>query len=121
MGMAVDANVLIYERMREEARLGRSTIAAVRVRLQAGARDHRRLASDRADRGDRAVRARLRPDPRLRRRLRHRHRQHALHRLSADAPDRRDLGAADAAEDRAALRISDMPLRLIPDDTTFPS
>jgi protein-export membrane protein SecD len=28
MGMAVDANVLIYERMREEARLGRSTIAA---------------------------------------------------------------------------------------------
>jgi protein-export membrane protein SecD len=28
MGMAVDANVLIYERMREEARLGRSTLAA---------------------------------------------------------------------------------------------
>jgi protein-export membrane protein SecD len=28
MGMAVDANVLIYERMREEARLGRSTISA---------------------------------------------------------------------------------------------
>jgi protein-export membrane protein SecD len=28
MGMAVDANVLIYERMREEARVGRSTIAA---------------------------------------------------------------------------------------------
>jgi protein-export membrane protein SecD len=29
MGMAVDANVLIYERMREEARLGRSTISAI--------------------------------------------------------------------------------------------
>jgi protein-export membrane protein SecD len=28
MGMAVDANVLIYERMREEARSGRSTIVA---------------------------------------------------------------------------------------------
>jgi protein-export membrane protein SecD len=28
MGMAVDANVLIYERMREEAHLGRSTIAS---------------------------------------------------------------------------------------------
>ncbi len=28
MGMAVDANVLIYERMREENRLGRSTIAS---------------------------------------------------------------------------------------------
>src|SRR5690606_11576232 len=26
MGMAVDANVLIYERMREESRVGRSTI-----------------------------------------------------------------------------------------------
>jgi len=29
MGMAVDANVLIYERMREEAHAGRSTIAAL--------------------------------------------------------------------------------------------
>jgi len=29
MGMAVDANVLIYERMREEARAGRSTISAL--------------------------------------------------------------------------------------------
>ena len=29
MGMAVDANVLIYERMREEARAGRSTITAI--------------------------------------------------------------------------------------------
>ena len=29
MGMAVDANVLIYERMREEAHGGRSTIAAL--------------------------------------------------------------------------------------------
>jgi protein-export membrane protein SecD len=29
MGMAVDANVLIYERMREEAHAGRSTIAAI--------------------------------------------------------------------------------------------
>jgi protein-export membrane protein SecD len=31
MGMAVDANVLIYERMREEYRLGRSTIASFEV------------------------------------------------------------------------------------------
>lgn len=29
MGVAVDANVLIYERMREEAHLGRSTISAI--------------------------------------------------------------------------------------------
>jgi len=29
MGMAVDANVLIYERMREEAKSGKSTIAAL--------------------------------------------------------------------------------------------
>jgi protein-export membrane protein SecD len=29
MGMAVDANVLIYERMREEARVGRSTVSAI--------------------------------------------------------------------------------------------
>ena len=103
MGMAVDANVLIYERMREEAHNGRSTIAVVRGRLRTRACDDRRLAPDRADRRDRALRARLRPDPRLRRRLRHRHRLHALHRLSADAADRGDLGAADAPEDRAAI------------------
>lgn len=29
MGMAVDANVLIYERMREEAKLGRSAVSAI--------------------------------------------------------------------------------------------
>ena len=29
MGMAVDANVLIYERMREEVRAGRSPISAI--------------------------------------------------------------------------------------------
>jgi preprotein translocase subunit SecD len=29
MGMAVDSNVLIYERIREEARIGRTPIAAV--------------------------------------------------------------------------------------------
>lgn len=29
MGMAVDANVLIYERMREESKLGRSTVSAI--------------------------------------------------------------------------------------------
>ena len=37
MGMAVDANVLIYERMREEARLGRSTISAIESGFTAGA------------------------------------------------------------------------------------
>ena len=55
MGMAVDANVLIYERMREEARAGRSTIAALDTGFTQGLRDHHRLAPDRADCRDRPV------------------------------------------------------------------
>ena len=58
MGMAVDANVLIYERMREEAHAGRSTIAAIDTGFRQRLRHHHRLASDRADRRDRAVLAR---------------------------------------------------------------
>ena len=73
MGMAVDANVLIYERMREEAHAGRSTIAAHRHRVQTAFAHHHRLASDRADRRDRAVLAGLGADPRLRRHPGHRH------------------------------------------------
>ena len=67
MGMAVDANVLIYERMREEAQLGRSTINAIEAgfsRALATIVDSNLTTLIAAHR---PLRARLRPDPRLRR------------------------------------------------------
>ena len=45
--MAVDANVLIYERIREELRAGKTPIAAIDAGLHARLRHHRRLASSR--------------------------------------------------------------------------
>jgi len=41
--MAVDANVLIYERIREEAHLGRSIISALDAGFKGGFCDDRRL------------------------------------------------------------------------------
>ena len=46
IGMAVDANVLIYERIREENHAGRSVISSLGFRLQARLRDHRRFERD---------------------------------------------------------------------------
>ena len=103
MGMAVDANVLIYERMREEAHNGRSTIASFESGFQfalATIVDSHLTALIAAIalfalgsgpiRGFAvafAIGIVL----------------HALHLLPADAADRGDLGSADAPEDRAAI------------------
>ncbi len=81
MGMAVDANVLIYERMREEQNAGRSAIAAIDTGFSRALVDHHRLAHHDADRRARAVLSWLGPDPRLRRHARHRHHHHAVHGL----------------------------------------
>ena len=55
MGMAVDANVLIYERMREEAHAGRSIIAALDTGFRKAFGTIIDSHLDRADRRDRAV------------------------------------------------------------------
>ena len=54
MGMAVDANVLIYERMREEAQPA-ARRSGDRTGFTRALGDDRRLATDGADRGGRAV------------------------------------------------------------------
>ncbi len=46
IGMAVDSNVLIFERIREELRTGKSVIAAVDAGLWEGLVDHRRHSRD---------------------------------------------------------------------------
>ena len=42
VAMAVDANVLIYERIREELRAGKTPVAAIDAGFAARLRDHRR-------------------------------------------------------------------------------
>ena len=53
MGMAVDANVLIYERIREEVRGGRSMHFLAPGRVRARLRHHSRQPRDDAGRGRR--------------------------------------------------------------------
>ena len=62
VGMAVDANVLIFERIREELDNGNSPQASIPGRLQQGAVDHRRREHHHPDRRDRAVCLRYRAD-----------------------------------------------------------
>ena len=85
VGMAVDSNVLIYERIREERRAGRSVIQAIDSGFAKALGDDRRHQRDDADRRGRAVLARHRTGQGLCRHLRHRHRDDGLHRLHPDA------------------------------------
>ena len=55
VGMAVDANVLIFERIREELRNGNSPQAAIRAGYEKGVLHHRRRQHHHADRRQRAV------------------------------------------------------------------
>ena len=96
VGMAVDSNVLIYERIREERRAGRSVIQAIDTRFRQGAGDDRRHQRDHADRRGRAVLARHWAGQGLCRHLRHRHRDDGLHRLHSDALAGGRMGAARA-------------------------
>ena len=66
LGMAIDANVLINERVREELRGGAIAAGGDQHRLRARLRDHPRLERDDADRRPGAARLRLGADPRLR-------------------------------------------------------
>ncbi len=67
IAMAVDANVLIFERMREEAAPRRRLAHGDPQRLRTGAECHRRLEPHHPDHRRRALRHRHRPGPRLRR------------------------------------------------------
>ena len=104
VGMAVDSNVLIYERIREEVRAGRTADRGDRRRLHPRARDHPRFQHHHLHRRRRAVLYRHRAGARLCRDARHRHHHHGVHRIHPDAADRCAVGALVAAQDRADLR-----------------
>ena len=88
VGIAVDSNVLIYERIREEVRGGRTAISAIDAGFT------RALATILDSNITTFIAAavlfyhRHRPGARLCRDARHRHHHHGVHRLHADAPDR---------------------------------
>ena len=83
MGMAVDSNVIIYERVREERRQGRSIVQSLDSGFAARPCNGRRRQRDDVDRGSHPVLSRLRPGARLRRHAGHRHRHDGVHRLHA--------------------------------------
>ena len=106
IGMAVDSNVLIYERIREERRDGRSVIQAIDTGFAKALATIVDSNVDDADRGGSAVLPRHRAGQGLRRHLRHRHRDDGLHRLHPDALAGRGMGAARAVRRNCRARSS---------------
>ena len=98
MGMAVDANVLIYERIREEQRNGRSMLGSIDTGLQTGHGDDHRRQRHPFDRLADSVRAGLGPGARLRRHAGRRHYHVLLHGGDGDAPDRGGMAEYPPAE-----------------------
>ena len=113
VGMAVDSNVIIFERVREERRSGRSLVQS----LDSG---FARALATIVDANFTTFIAAVilfylgsGPVKRLCRDARHRHRDHRVHRVHADALD--DRGLAAAACGRRSCRNGLM--RFVPDDT----
>ena len=104
IGAAVDANVLINERIREEQRRGRKTLDAIEHWLHGSIDRHLRRQHHQRHCGGADVVLRLRPDPRLRRGADDRHRHLGLHGREFHADARRAVGAAQAASRAAYLR-----------------
>ena len=92
VGMAVDANILIFERTKEELRVGQDPAGGDRGRLQPGLELDPRLERVEPHHRDDPVPVRLVDDPRLRPRADHRRARVDVHgdrRHPDDAPDRR--------------------------------
>ena len=98
MGMAVDSNVLIFERVREERRQGRSIVQSLDAGFATRPGNDRGRQPDDADRGCHALLSRLRAGARLRRHAGHRHHHDRVHRIHLDALDDLALAAPLPAE-----------------------
>ena len=103
MGMAVDSNVLIYERIREEWRNGRTALNAIETGFKVALATILDFEHHVVHRRGRSVRRRFGSGARLCRDPCHRHSHHHVHRLHANPPDRGLLGQADQAEGNSAL------------------
>ena len=106
IGMAADANVLIYERIREELRLGNSPQAAITRGLRQGVLRHCGLEHHDIDRRYRAVCVRHRSDQRLRRDADARHHHLALYGDPRQPrADPRHLGSSSAPDLAAGVTV----------------
>jgi hypothetical protein len=106
IGMAVDANVLVFERIREEMKNAKGPGPRDRAGLRTGAeRHHRRQPNDLHHRGD-PVRAGLRPGARVLGDAGDRHPDLGLHRDLRDAPVHRDLVRPASPQDDRGLRCA---------------
>ena len=103
IGMAVDANVLIFERIREEQRNGRTPDVGDRCGLPAGADDDHRCQPDDVHRRGVVVPVRLRADQGVRGHARAGADDLDVHRDHAHPVDGRHLAAPHAAPDPADL------------------
>ena len=72
-GVAADANIVIFERIKEEVRAGQIDARSDRPGLPQGLRHDRRRERRHGDHGDGAVRRRDRERPRVRAHAAHRH------------------------------------------------
>ena len=106
IGTAVDSNVLIYERIREEVECGPIDGVGDPGRLRPRLRDHRRFQQHHGDRRRDPVLPRLRSGARLRSRVHSRHPDDGSHRRDPDAHDDRALVSLDASENPSVLRSS---------------
>ncbi len=104
IGMAVDANVLIYERIREELRSGQDADRGDRARFSTRVHHDLRQPAHDASRRRHHVLARLRADPRFRRDADHRHPHVRVLRRHRDPPSRRLV--AQGAEGQGPYRRS---------------
>ena len=119
IGIAVDANVLINERIREEIRAGKSPYAAVDAGYSRALDYHHQLQRDDADRGVGPVLAWLRAGPRICRDADHRHSRLDVHRRDRHAPHGLLLAALGAAAAHTDLGNRQMfrGIHFIPPDT----
>ena len=106
IGTAVDSNVLIYERIREEAQAGRSMVSAIQAGFDRAFATIVDSNSTMAIAARDPVLPRLRPGARLRGRLHPRHPDDGPHRRDPDAHDDRALVSLDASESPSVLRSS---------------
>ena len=118
LGMAVDANILINERIREEQRLGRPPLSALEHGFTRAYNTIFDCNVDGVPGARHAVRVRLRAGAGLRRDHHRRHRHLAVHRLDADAAAGVALVCRHGA--RSCCR-SDRPCSSAPCSASFPT
>ncbi len=103
LGMAVDSNVLVFERIREEWRKGRTPVSAIDTGFPRSPGDDRRRQYDHDDCRCCALHARLGAGARICRHARYRHRHDGVHGIHVFASHHRLLAVVLSPQSGSAL------------------